>query len=99
MTAAHIFPYGAGHAMMDNFFGREHKDKPEMSEIENGMIMSTAAEQKISSGQIALVPGVREDASNEEIDDWRESHPRTYKILIQSRQQRDEGGPANLLWS
>lgn len=46
MTAAHIFPYGAGQAMMDNFFGREHEDKPGMFEIENGMIMSTAAEKK-----------------------------------------------------
>ena len=82
MTAAHIFPYGAGQAMMDNFFGRERENKPEMFEIENGMIISTDAEDKISSGQMALVPGVREDASNDEIDDWRESHPRPYKIHI-----------------
>ena len=82
MTAAHIFPYGAGQVMMDNFFGREDEHKPEMSEIENGMIISTAAEKNISSGHMALVPGVREDATNEEIDQWRESHPRPYKIHV-----------------
>ena len=43
--------------MMDKFFGREHEDKPEMSEIKNGMIMSTAAEKKISSSHMALMPG------------------------------------------
>lgn len=65
---------------MYNFLGREHEDKPELFEIKNGMMVSRVIEKTISGGLMPQAPGLREDASHKEIDEWKASCPRSYEV-------------------
>ena len=82
MRAAHISPYGAGQNTMDELFGRENEDRPEMFEIENGLIMCSYAESRIANGFMALVPDVPDNAPNEVVQEWRRSVVKQYKIRV-----------------
>ena len=77
-TAAHIFPYEQGQAAMSNIFGTHN----ELSEIENGLLLSTDAENKIGKGNIVLVPNVSNDSSKQVMDEWSRSNPKQYKIRV-----------------
>ena len=82
MRAAHMFPYGAGQTTMDELFGREDEERPEMFEIENGLIMCSHAESRIANGFMALVPDVPDNASNVIVREWRNSAVKQYKIRV-----------------
>ncbi|CAD6591838.1 MAG: hypothetical protein ASARMPRED_005779 [Alectoria sarmentosa] len=77
-TAAHIFPYNQGQAAMSNIFGTHN----ELHKIENGLILSTAAEERIGKGDIVLVPNVSDASSKQMMDEWSRSNPKQYKIRV-----------------
>lgn len=76
--AAHIFPYEQGEVAMESIFGT----KNELFGIENGLILSAAAEDKISKGLIVLVPDVVDEFSKGAMQDWAISNPKQYKIRV-----------------
>lgn len=82
MYAAHVFPWADGQCAMDEIFGREVKDIEELNGIENGLMLSKYAEERIENGDIALVPDVADELSREEITDWSNSNPKEYKIKV-----------------
>ena len=49
-TAAHMFSYKHGQAMMDAIFGREKGAEPELFSPRNGIIIDTLAEKKFDKG-------------------------------------------------
>lgn len=80
--AAHIFPCEQGQVAMDNIFGTPNPDRPELHEIENGLLLSAAAEEKIAKGDIVLVPNVLDDSAQQVRDEWSRSNPKQYKIRV-----------------
>lgn len=78
--AAHVFPFEMGQIAMDTIFGTFNP--PELNRIENGWILSYAAEERIARGDIVIVPNVPDDFSKSVMDQWSASAPKSYKIRI-----------------
>lgn len=81
-TAAHLFSYKHGQAMMDAIFGREEGADPELFSPRNGMIMDTRAEKKFDKGLFTIVPLVSDKPSEAETAAWHASDPKRYQIRI-----------------
>lgn len=81
-TAAHLFSYKHGQAMMDAIFGREKGSDPEIFSPRNGMIMETRAEKKFDRGLFTIMPLVSDEPSEAEMAAWHASDPKRYKIRI-----------------
>ena len=82
MHAAHIFPWSQRQDDMDQIFGREDLNRPELFEVENGTMLSIIAEEHLEAGRIVMVPFVSDEASKEEIDAWDQSERKIYKIRV-----------------
>ena len=82
MRAAHIFPWAEGQPSMDEIFGREAATVEELNTIQNGLMLSVYAKERLEDGDLFLVPDTRDAASDQEIDAWHESEPKDYKIRI-----------------
>ena len=67
---------------MDQIFGSEDLGRPELFEVENGMMLSIIAEKHIEAGRIVMVPFVSDEASKEEVDAWDQSERKRYKIRV-----------------
>lgn len=78
--AAHIFPYNLGQVAMHNIFGLHEYD--ELSAVENGLMLSDEVEDRISEGLMAIVPDAPDRPSQREVDKWRKSEPKEYKIRV-----------------
>lgn len=59
-TAAHIFPWKQGQETMTKIFGEEAKH--EMFSINNGLLMSTPAENKLDKGLFVIVPSANDES-------------------------------------
>ena len=81
-TAAHLFSYKHGQAMMDAIFGREKGADPELFSPKNGLIMDTRAEKKFDKGLFTIVPLVSDEPSDAETAAWHASDPKMYKIRV-----------------
>ncbi len=80
LKAAHMFPYELGQTTMHSIFGMA--DRCELNEIENGLMLSSFVEEKISAGLLAIVPDVPDSPSVEEIKDWHLLELKPYKIRV-----------------
>lgn len=81
-TAAHLFSYKHGQAMMDAIFGTEKGADPELFSPRNGIIMDARAEKKFDKGLFTIVPLVSDELSEAETAAWHASEPKGYKIRI-----------------
>lgn len=77
-TAAHIFPYEQGHVAMENIFGTTE----ELNSIKNGLILSTAVEERIAKGHLVLVPNIADQFSDKDVEEWANSEPKSFKIRV-----------------
>ena len=80
VNAAHIFPYSLGQVAMHNIFGLYERD--ELFAIENGLLLCGDVEERISLGYMAIVPAIPDRPSQRQVDEWRESEPKAYKIRV-----------------
>ena len=79
-TAAHLFAYMHGQAVMDSIFGS--MKTPELLSPLNGMIISDYAERKFDCGFMAIVPNLPDHPTQAQIALWNASEPKAYKIRI-----------------
>ena len=83
MRAVHIFPWAEGQVAHDEIFsGRKVESVEELDEIENGLMLSKYAEERLEDGDIVLVPDVNDNASQKEINAWADSEPKGYMIRV-----------------
>ncbi|KAL8735548.1 MAG: hypothetical protein Q9166_000716 [cf. Caloplaca sp. 2 TL-2023] len=80
MTAAHLFPYSSGQALMTAIFGSDADN--ELFSPLNGMLISTRAEKLLADGFLLIVPDVPDKPSRAEILEWQNSDPKQYVIKI-----------------
>lgn len=85
-TAAHIFPWKQGQETMTKIFGEEAKH--EMFSINNGLLMSTPAENKMDKGLFVIVPSAN-DESKTDVREWHLSHPKRYKIRVLDKDHKE----------
>ncbi|MCJ1392996.1 hypothetical protein MMC18_005868 [Xylographa bjoerkii] len=76
--AAHIFPHEQGSSMFRSIFGLEDS----IYSINNGIIMSSYAEQRFDKGFFVIVPMVADEDTPESIATWIKSEPKEYKIRV-----------------
>ena len=78
VKAAHIFSHAQGTSMFRSIFGLEDS----LSSINNGIIMSSSAEQKFDKGFFVIVPLVVDETSPAAIETWIKSEPKRYKMRV-----------------
>ena len=80
LTAMHIFPHHQGQTTLDGIFGLHGHNK--LNSVENGVLISTEIEIRISKGLLAIVPDVDDLKSHDEVNAWYLLNPRPYKIRV-----------------
>lgn len=79
-TAAHLFAYKHGQDTMDAIFGPT--EPPELFSPKNGLIVNSEFEAVFDKGLLAIVPLLPNNPSTVELNAWRNSEPKEYKIRI-----------------
>ncbi len=79
-TAAHLFAYMHGQAVMNSIFGA--MDPPELFSPLNGILIASEVEAAFDKGLFVIVPRLSENASPAERSLWSLSDPKQYKIRL-----------------
>lgn len=83
-TAAHIFLYEQGQVAMENIF----EMREELNSIQNGLILSTAAEGRIAKGHLVLIPNVADEFSDINMKEWQSQFRKISRLVFCNRTQR-----------
>jgi hypothetical protein len=79
-TAGHLFAYKHGQDTMDAIFGPNKI--PELFSPKNGLVVYTLFEKVFDVGLLAIVPQLPNNPIDTELESWRNSEPKEYKIRI-----------------
>lgn len=79
-VAAHLFSWAHGQDTLNAIFGPSLED--ELFSPLNGMIVSKQFEKIWDKGFLAIVPDVKDDATDQELESWEKSNPKEYKVRI-----------------
>lgn len=85
-TAPRIFPWKQGQETMTKIFGQEAKH--EMFSINNGLLMSTNAENRMDKDLFVIVPCAN-DESEKDVREWHLSHPKKNKIRVFDKNHKE----------
>ncbi|KAK0720913.1 hypothetical protein B0H67DRAFT_644110 [Lasiosphaeris hirsuta] len=80
VTAAHLFPYKLGPDVLVSLFGEDVEG--ELMTARNGLLLQSVIESALDDGAIAIVPGLPDDPTTEQVAIWERDEPKNYRWRI-----------------